>query len=41
MSSARFDHSAAFAANAPAPIARWAGFPRYNFVGGHNDPGEK
>jgi len=37
MSSARFDHAAAFAADAPAPIARWAGFPRYNFVGGHND----
>ena len=37
MSSAGFDYSAAFAANVPAPVARWRGFPRYNFVGGHND----
>ncbi len=22
----------------PAPAPRWTGFPRYNFVGGHNDP---
>src|SRR3546814_10278720 len=22
----------------PAPAARWNGFPKYNFVGGHNDP---
>ena len=35
MSSAGFAY--AFAANVPAPAARWAGFPRYNFVGGHND----
>jgi 2-aminoadipate transaminase len=37
MSSAGFDYSAMFAADVPAPAARWAGFPRYNFVGGHND----
>ena len=37
MSSAGFDYSAMFAANVPAPAARWAGFPRYNFIGGHND----
>jgi 2-aminoadipate transaminase len=37
MNSAGFAYSAAFAANVPAPAARWAGFPRYNFVGGHND----
>ncbi len=37
MSSAGFDYAAAFAANVPAPAARWTGFPRYNFVGGHND----
>ena len=35
MSSAGFDYT--FANNVPAPAARWAGFPRYNFVGGHND----
>jgi 2-aminoadipate transaminase len=22
----------------PPPAAKWAGFPKYNFVGGHNDP---
>lgn len=22
----------------PDPLPRWTGFPRYNFVGGHNDP---
>ena len=22
----------------PPPAVRWTGFPRYNFVGGHNDP---
>jgi 2-aminoadipate transaminase len=27
-----------FARNAPAPVARFTGFARYNFVGGHNDP---
>ncbi len=28
---------ALMAGNAPAPSPRWSGFPRYNFVGGHND----
>ena len=27
-----------FAADLPSPAARWTGYPRYNFVGGHNDP---
>ena len=27
-----------FAADLPAPAARWNGFPPYNFVGGNNDP---
>jgi len=27
-----------FAADLPPPAARWGGFPRYNFVGGNNDP---
>ncbi len=27
-----------FAADLPAPAARWNGHPPYNFVGGHNDP---
>ena len=32
------DFEGLFAAGLPAPAARWNGFPRYNFVGGHNDP---
>jgi 2-aminoadipate transaminase len=31
-----FEHL--MAARAPKPDARFAGFPRYNFVGGHNSP---
>ena len=27
-----------FAGKTPAPATRFAGFPAYNFVGGHNDP---
>src|SRR5690348_15584588 len=27
-----------FASGVPAPAPRWAGFPKYNFIGGHNDP---
>ena len=27
-----------FAADLPAPAARWSGHPRYNFTGGNNDP---
>jgi 2-aminoadipate transaminase len=38
MSTTEFDYSELFASNVPQPAARWAGFPRYNFVGGHNDP---
>lgn len=32
-----FDHAASFRDDLPPPAARWSGFPRYNFVGGHND----
>ncbi|MDX2203490.1 MAG: PLP-dependent aminotransferase family protein [Hyphomicrobiaceae bacterium] len=32
------DISQLFAPNVPAAAPRFAGFPRYNFVGGHNDP---
>ncbi|MEO8713941.1 MAG: aminotransferase class I/II-fold pyridoxal phosphate-dependent enzyme, partial [Acetobacteraceae bacterium] len=28
----------AFAKGLPDPAPRWKGFPRHNFVGGHNDP---
>ena len=33
-----FDFQGLFAKGLPAPAARWNGFPKYNFVGGHNDP---
>src|SRR5260370_1323181 len=36
MSSA-FDFTLALRAGLPAPAAKWTGFPKYNFVGGHND----
>jgi len=26
-----------FAPGLPAPAAKWTGFPKYNFIGGHND----
>ena len=32
------DFASLYAAPTPAPTPSWAGFPRYNFVGGHNDP---
>ena len=33
-----FDFEKLFAKGLPAPAAKWEGFPKYNFVGGHNDP---
>jgi 2-aminoadipate transaminase len=33
-----FAYSHLFADGLPAPQPRWAGFPKYNFIGGHNDP---
>lgn len=33
-----FDFKSHFANDLPVPAARWNGFPKYNFVGGHNDP---
>lgn len=38
MASADFDYATVFARHVPAPAPRWTGFPRFNFVGGHNDP---
>ena len=32
-----FDYSTVFRPNLPPPAKRWSGFPKYNFVGGHND----
>jgi 2-aminoadipate transaminase len=38
MDAASFDLTPLLASNLPAAAARWTGYPRYNFVGGHNDP---
>jgi 2-aminoadipate transaminase len=35
---APFDVAPLLAPGTPAPAAKWNGFPKYNFVGGHNDP---
>lgn len=32
-----FDYASFMRSDLPAPAAKWSGFPRYNFVGGHND----
>jgi 2-aminoadipate transaminase len=37
MISPSFDFAPLLTGGLPAPAARWAGFPRYNFTGGHND----
>ena len=34
-----FDYSTVFRPGLPPPSGRWQGFPKYNFVGGHNDGG--
>jgi 2-aminoadipate transaminase len=33
-----FAYTSLFARELPAPAPRWTGFPKYNFIGGHNDP---
>ena len=38
MSSADFSLLSRFAKDLPVPTPRFGGFPKYNFVGGHNDP---
>jgi 2-aminoadipate transaminase len=35
-----FDFTPLFPASLPPPAVRWLGAPKYNFVGGNNDPGE-
>jgi 2-aminoadipate transaminase len=37
MTSASFDFAPLLAPGLPAASAKWTGFPKYNFVGGHND----
>ncbi|MFO1082212.1 MAG: PLP-dependent aminotransferase family protein [Reyranellaceae bacterium] len=34
---APFDFAPLLAPNTPAAAAKWTGFPKYNFIGGHND----
>jgi 2-aminoadipate transaminase len=38
MRSSAFNFSSLFPKSLPAPAAKWAGAPRYSFVGGNNDP---
>jgi 2-aminoadipate transaminase len=38
VSTQAFDMTQLFAQGLPAPAARFGGFPKYNFIGGHNDP---
>jgi glyoxylase-like metal-dependent hydrolase (beta-lactamase superfamily II) len=33
-----FRYSDSFVPGLPAPIPHWTGLPKYNFIGGHNDP---
>jgi 2-aminoadipate transaminase len=33
-----FAYSHLFAKHLPPPAPRWTGFPKHNFIGGHNDP---
>jgi 2-aminoadipate transaminase len=37
MAATGFAYSHLFADDLPAPTPRWAGFPRFNFIGGHSD----
>ena len=38
MTAAGFAYSHLFTKDLPPPAPPWTGFPKYNFVGGHNDP---
>jgi 2-aminoadipate transaminase len=38
MTDGGFAYSQLFAKDLPPPAPRWTGFPKYNFIGGHNDP---
>lgn len=37
MTTAPFDFAPLLVPNQPVPAAKWSGFPKYNFIGGHND----
>ena len=34
-----FDFAPLLAPGLPPPALKWNGFAKYNFIGGHNDPG--
>ena len=38
MTTPTFDFAPLFAPGLPAAAAKWSAFPKFNFVGGHNDP---
>jgi len=38
MAATGFAYTNLFAQDLPPAAPRWAGFPKYNFIGGHNDP---
>src|SRR6201988_4130818 len=38
MAASNFAHLDRFAKDLPPPAPPWTGFPKYNFIGGHNDP---
>ncbi len=38
MAATGFAYSHLFTKDLPAAAPRWTGFPKYNFIGGHNDP---
>lgn len=38
MSASVFEDPSIYARDLPAPAPKFAGLPRYNFIGGHNDP---
>jgi 2-aminoadipate transaminase len=37
MTSGSFDYTSLLAPGLPAPAVKYTGFPKYNFIGGHND----
>src|SRR5690349_8976093 len=37
MATDAFDYAGLLRADLPPAAAKWSGFPKYNFVGGHND----
>jgi 2-aminoadipate transaminase len=40
MTATNFEYAKLFATGLPQGASRWEGFPRYNFIGGHNNPDE-